>query len=215
MMTPEGSAKMKLMKENPSVSFIVDNRKLATSACGVMMQGQAKVFSIASLAASIVSLGPKMASFAKKYPGMFTFYARGKELPPDRKLYKYTVIRIDPSKFVFWTGYKFGRYLPPKKKAEPKATLALSDGESAGKVVSLLDTVDEESEMDTIPVDGNWLSELESAASEGLVSEDEKKVIGSLRVSTEDLGAVPKSGQTTSGERKLLKKWKQEKEKNA
>jgi len=210
MMTPEGSAKMKFMKENPSVSFIVDNRKLATSACGVMLQGQAKVFSIVSLAKSIVSLGPKMASFAKKYPGMFTFYARGKELPPDRKLYKYRVIRIDPTKFVFWTGYKFGRYLPPKRTEGSADSLVLKDGESAGKIAGLLDSADGEEEIDSIPVDGDWLNELESAAAQGLVTGEERRLMGSFRVSPEELGTVPKAGETTSGEKKLLKKWKQE-----
>ena len=207
MMTPSGSAKMKLMKENPTVSFIVDNRKLATEACGTMIQGKAKVFSIANLATSILSMGPKMASFAKKYPGMFTFYAKGKELPPDRKLYKYRLIRIDPSKFVFWTGYKFGRYMPkkPKKKEE---SLRLQDEHSAGAVVGLLDSAEEELEMDELPKDEDWLGELRTATSDGMVSEDEAKVIGSVKIGSEDLAQVATVGGVTSGEKKLLKKWK-------
>src|SRR5690242_12250235 len=36
MMTPVGSAKMKFMQDNPNVSFIVENRKLALEACGAM-----------------------------------------------------------------------------------------------------------------------------------------------------------------------------------
>jgi Pyridoxamine 5'-phosphate oxidase len=208
MMTPIGSAKMKFMKENPNVSFIVDNRKLATSACGAMIQGKAKVFSIASLAASIMSLGPKMASFAKKYPGMFAFYAKGSELPPDRKLYKYRVIRIDPSKFVFWTGYKFGRYIPEKKPSGKG--LAIKDETSAGAVAGLIDSAEDEPEMDKLPLDDNWLGELEDAASQGLVTQEDAKVLGSLRMTSEDLGGVPTPGGTTSGEKKLLKKWKSE-----
>ena len=208
MMTPNGSAKMKLMRENPQVSFIVDNRKLATEACGTMIQGKAKVFSIASLAASIVSLGPKMASFAKKYPGMFTFYAKGKELPPDRKLYKYRVIRIDPSKFVFWTGYKFGRFLPAKTTKEPKDALDLKDESSAGAVAGLLDSVDEELEMDELPQDSDWLGELRSATETGIVSEEEGRLMGSLRIGPSDLGGASSSGGVSTGEKKLLKKWK-------
>jgi nitroimidazol reductase NimA-like FMN-containing flavoprotein (pyridoxamine 5'-phosphate oxidase superfamily) len=118
MMTPVSSAKMKFMKANPSISFLVDNRKLALESCGAMIQGRAKILSMAKIIASIVSLGPKMMSFAKKYPGMFTFYARGKYLPDERKLYKYRFIRIDPRKVVYWMGYSFGRYVPEKKPGE-------------------------------------------------------------------------------------------------
>ncbi|HZY94720.1 MAG TPA: pyridoxamine 5'-phosphate oxidase family protein [Candidatus Bathyarchaeia archaeon] len=39
--------------------------------------------------------------FSKKYPGMLSFYARGKELPDERKLYKYRLIRIKPTKIVY------------------------------------------------------------------------------------------------------------------
>jgi pyridoxamine 5'-phosphate oxidase-like protein len=208
MMTPNGSAKMKLMRENPEVSFIVDNRKLALEACGTMIQGKAKVFSIASLAASIVSLGPKMASFAKKYPGMFTFYARGKELPPDRKLYKYRVIRIDPSKFVFWTGYKFGRFLPGKAGKGSEAALELKDERSAGAVVGLIDSADEELEMDELPQDSDWLGGLRSATEAGEISEEEGALMGSLRIGSGDLGSAPSSGHVSTGEKKLLKRWK-------
>jgi hypothetical protein len=210
MMTPSGSAKMKFMKENPEISFIVDNRKLALEACGAMIQGKAKVFSVASLAASILSMGPKMASFAKKYPGMFTFYARGKELPPDRKLYKYRVIRIDPSKFVFWTGYKFGRFLPEKTGKGSDASLDLKDEESVGAVAGLLDSADEELGMDELPRDEDWLGELKSATSTGIVSEEEGRLLGSLRIGSEDLGKVAIAGGVTTGEKKLLKKWKSE-----
>jgi hypothetical protein len=208
MMTPNGSAKMKLMRENPEVSFIVDNRKLALEACGTMIQGKAKVFSIASLAASIVSLGPKMASFAKKYPGMFTFYARGKELPPDRKLYKYRVIRIDPSKFVFWTGYKFGRFLPGKAGKGSEAALELKDERSAGAVVGLIDSADEELEMDELPQDSDWLGGLRSATEAGEISEEDSALMGSLRIGSGDLGNAPSSGHVSTGEKKLLKRWK-------
>ncbi len=88
-MTPISAAKLKFIRGNPNVSFLVDNHLLTKGACGVMIQGKAKVFSIAKTVVSIMSVGPKMASFAKKYPGMFTFYASGKDLPDERKLYRY------------------------------------------------------------------------------------------------------------------------------
>ncbi|HYC26470.1 MAG TPA: hypothetical protein VEB67_00430, partial [Nitrososphaerales archaeon] len=178
------------------------------SACGAMFQGKAKVFSIASLAASIASLGPKMASFAKKYPGMFAFYAKGKELPPDRKLYKYRVIRIDPAKIVFWTGYKFGRYVPEKSKIKG---LGIKDEHGAGGVANLIETAEEELQMDLLPADPDWLGELEAAASDGVVTQEESKVIGSVRLTSGDLAGPIVPGRATSGEKKLLKKWKAEK----
>jgi hypothetical protein len=66
------------MKANPDVSFLVDNHDLTLGASGVMMQGRVKVYSIAKTVASILSVGPKMAKFSKKYLGMFTFYAKGR-----------------------------------------------------------------------------------------------------------------------------------------
>lgn len=39
-----------------------------------------------------------MIRFAQKYPGMFTIYAKGKEHRDERKLYRYRIIKIFPSK---------------------------------------------------------------------------------------------------------------------
>src|SRR2546425_5863664 len=116
-MTPVGAAKFKILKSNPTVSFIVDNGKVTTEACGAMIQGRAKIFTIGRTLVSILSVGSKMIGFTRKYPGMLSFYARGKELPDERKLYKYRLIRIDPSKIIYWTGYNFGRFI--SKEREP------------------------------------------------------------------------------------------------
>jgi hypothetical protein len=211
MMTPIGSAKMKFMKANPNVSFLVDNKKLALEACGAMVQGKARVLSMGKMISSIVFLGPKMMSFARKYPGMFTFYARGKYLPDERKLYKYRFIRIDPSKIVYWTGYTFGKYLP-EERARKKDSLDLKDQSNVESLAGLLATADEETEgePDKSLVDQDWLGELNSAVSTGILSEDEMRVIGMHK---KPLGVADnvKPGELSSGEKSILKKWKESK----
>jgi nitroimidazol reductase NimA-like FMN-containing flavoprotein (pyridoxamine 5'-phosphate oxidase superfamily) len=209
MMTPIGSAKMKFMKVNPNISFLVDNKKLALEACGAMIQGRAKVLSMTKMIASIVSLGPKMLSFAKKYPGMFTFYAKGKYLPDERKLYKYRFIRIDPKKVVYWTGYTFGRFVPEKKGGQE--SLDLKDESKVESLAGLLATADEELESDIVPADQDWLGELNSAVSSGLLSEDEMRIIGSIKTPM-GVDDNVKPGQLSSGEKSILKKWKASKD---
>ena len=211
LMTPIGSAKMKFMKANPNISFIVDNKKLALDACGVMIQGRAKILSMGRLIASIVSMGPKMMSFAKKYPGMFSFYAKGKYLPDERKLYKYRFIRIDPSKIVYWTGYIFGKYLPDKQK-KANESLYLKDESKMEGIVGLLASADEELEVDKSPADESWLGELNSAVSSGILSEDEQRVIGSYK-SFLGISGNAKPGELTAAEKNILKKWKSAKNK--
>ena len=207
MMTPIGSAKMKFMKANPNISFLVDNKKLALDAAGAMIQGKAEVLSMAKMIASIVSLGPKMIKFAEKYPGMFTFYAKGKYLPDERKLYKYRFIRINPTKIVYWTGYTFGKYVPKKGQAKAERTNELSPTRIEG-LVDLLATADaEELEPDKLPADQDWLKELNSAVSNGVLSEDEMTIIGMYK---KPLGVTNnvKAGKLSTGEKDLLKKWK-------
>ena len=58
-MTPISAAKLKFIRGNPNVSFLVDNHLLTKGACGVMIQGKAKVFSIAKTVVSIMSVGPR------------------------------------------------------------------------------------------------------------------------------------------------------------
>ncbi len=209
LMTPIGSAKMKFIKANPNISFIVDNKKLALGACGAMVQGRAKVFSIGKLITSIISMGPKMMKFAKKYPGMFTFYARGKELPEERKLYKYRLIRIDPTKVVYWTGYIFGKYVPekPKKKERAEGSLDLKDESKVSGIAGLLESADEELEMDQLPMDEDWLGELKAAASSGILSEDERRIISSYRMPKGVSDAAP-IGKVSAEEKSILKRWK-------
>src|SRR5437773_619187 len=80
-----------MIRENPRVSLIVDNKQLTTNACGAMIQGIARTFGITRTLLSILSLGLNVAGFSKKYPGMLSFSAKGKGLPEERKLYKYRI----------------------------------------------------------------------------------------------------------------------------
>jgi len=207
MMTPISSAKMKFIKANPNISFLVDNRKLALEACGAMIQGKARILSMAKLITSIVSLGPKMMNFAKKYPGMFTFYARGKYLPDERKLYKYRVIRIDPAKMIYWQGYTFGKYIPEVSKTTKEAgeELNLKDESQVEGIAGLVDSADEELEMDELPRDENWLGALKSSTASGLLSDEERAVVASF--GTPRAARIP-AGKVAAEERDLLKKWK-------
>lgn len=204
--TPIGSAKMKFIKANPTVSFIVDNRKLTLECRGAMFQGKAKVFSLTKLVTSMISRGA-MAQFSKKYPGMMGFYLRGKNLPSERKFYKYRLIRIDPTKVVFWQGYKFGRFLPkaPKSKRQPAERLDAADATKLAGLEGLVGTADEEIEMDELPRDVDWLGALKEATATGLVSKEEKAIIGSFRAPLKE-GAPP--GRVGSDEKDFLRKWR-------
>jgi nitroimidazol reductase NimA-like FMN-containing flavoprotein (pyridoxamine 5'-phosphate oxidase superfamily) len=209
MITPVSAAKMKFMRANPNISFLVDNKKITLDCCGAMIQGKARIISMAKMIASIISLGPKMRDFAKKYPGMFTFYLKGKSLPDERKLYKYRFIRIDPTKIIFWTGYKFGKYIP-EKKAVSNQEIPKDPSEMEG-LASLLATADAESEEGfkpgELPTDNDWLSGLDSAVSNGILSGDERELIGMYKKPLGTAGNV-KPGELSSGEKSLLKKWK-------
>src|SRR6266568_9304528 len=142
--TPISAAKYKMIKENPTVSLIVDNKQLTTNACGAMIQGKARTFSVTRTIISILSLAPKVAGFSKKYPGMLGFYAKGKGLPDERKLYKYRIIQITPTKILYWTGYSFGRYIPRKAKTiGSRAGLARND-EDASAIAQLVSSANEE-----------------------------------------------------------------------
>jgi len=207
--TPVSSAKFKIIKANPTVSFIVDNGKVTTEACGAMVQGKARIFTVGRTLLSILSVGPKIVGFSKKYPGMLTFYARGKELPDERKLYKYRLIRIEPSKIIFWTGYNFGRFI--SKRREPtRDSLDLTPDETGVELVAKL-LQPSESEIPGAPgfSDHDWLAAIDTNVSEGTLSPDERKVIESYR--SRALPQRSDEGTTASvsdAERRLLRKAK-------
>ncbi|HYY92097.1 MAG TPA: pyridoxamine 5'-phosphate oxidase family protein [Candidatus Dormibacteraeota bacterium] len=201
--TPISAAKYKMIKENPTVSLIVDNKQLTTSACGAMIQGRARTFSITRTIVSILSLGPKVAGFSKKYPGMLGFYAKGKGLPDERKLYKYRIIQINPTKILYWMGYSFGRYLPKKDKTI-RNRLGLKKGKDDPALAQLLSRADDELASANGQVDHDWLAKLEGQVSTGSLTQQEQRLLNSYK--TQVMGP----SKLTSGEKKLLQKWKKQ-----
>ena len=210
-MTPVSAAKFKILKNNPTVSFIVDNGKVTTEACGAMMQGKAKIFTIGRTLISILSVGPKMIGFTKKYPGMLSFYARGKELPDERKLYKYRLIRIDPSKIIYWLGYAFGRYVPKTGARAEGHSLKLGKDKSGLELsAKLLESSDEDVPAEPMPMEHDWISRLDSSVSEGILSPEEMKILGSYKGEiTSSKPHFETTSRVTEEERKLLKKSRQ------
>jgi hypothetical protein len=207
--TPVSAAKFKIIKANPSVSFIVDNGKVTTEACGAMIQGKARIFTIGRTLLSILSVGPKIAGFSKKYPGMLTFYARGKELPDERKLYRYRLIRIEPSKIIFWTGYNFGRFIS-KKRDEPKEDSLDLTADEAGVEVAAKLLQSSESEIPSAHSVSNhdWLAALDTNASEGVLSSDEREIIGLYWDQRSPQSSAKRTASATDEEIRLLKRSK-------
>jgi hypothetical protein len=207
-MTPVSAAKFKILKNNPTVSFIVDNGKVTTEACGAMIQGRAKIFTIGRTLVSILSVGPKMIGFTKKYPGMLSFYARGKELPDERKLYKYRLIRIDPSKIIYWIGYSFSRYIPKVEGKTEGHSLKLSKDESGFEIsAKLLASSDEDVPAEPMQMEHDWISRLDSNRSEGTLSPLEMKILGSYKgQATSPEPRVETSSMVTEEEKKLLRR---------
>lgn len=210
-MTPISAAKLKFIRANPEISFLVDNHLLTKGACGAMIQGNAKVFSIAKTVLNILSLGPKMAHFAKKYPGMFTFYASGKELPDERKLYKYRLIRVDPKKIIYWQGYKFGRYTAKGGAAGKDPFSENSDETKMDTLANLMKTADEElPPPEGVQVTKEWEDGLKAAEDRGDLSRDELKVINAHRNFLRTaVASTAMSSTVTKDEKALLKKWKE------
>lgn len=204
--TPVSAAKYKMIRENPVVSLIVDNRQLTTSACGAMIQGRARIFSVTRTVFSILSVGPKVAGFSKKYPGMLGFYAKGKGLPDERKLYKYRIIQLDPTKILYWIGYSFGRYLPKRAKKQG-LKLGLKKGdENSIALGGLLQSADEDINSLETRVDHDWLAKLDDASSIGTLTKEERALITSYKQS----GSAAKAG-LSKDEKQLLTRWKRAK----
>jgi uncharacterized pyridoxamine 5'-phosphate oxidase family protein len=225
--TPIASAKAKFLKANPKVSLIVDNRKLTLECVGAMIQGDTTIFSIAKTLKSIVSVLPKTISFSKKYPRMFAFYAKGKDLPDERKIYKYRFIKINIKKILFWEGYKFGRFIPKKSpgmlgKLFHDLKSSPTIGENALDSISqMLESSDEDIDSESpVAIDDTWLDKLSEGANEGGISEDERRIINMFaKTSMENATKTLKEGvkkiidtkyssKVSSDERSILEKWK-------
>ncbi len=205
--TPVSAAKFKILKANPKVSFIVDNGKATTEACGAMIQGSAKILTIGRTLMSILSVGPKIVGFSKKYPGMLMFYARGKELPDERKLYKYRLIRVDPSKIIYWVGYSLRRYIPQSKTKEDG--LELHPDETGLDVTAKL-LLSAGSDVPTVPIPGahDWLAELDKTVVGGALTEEERKILSSYIGRGSQAPGIRGRVGATEEEKKLLKRSK-------
>lgn len=199
--TPVSAAKYRMIKENPTVSLIVDNKQLTTSACGAMIQGRARSYSITRTLISILSLGPKVAGFSKKYPGMLSFYAKGKGLPDERKLYKYRIIQITPSKILYWIGYKFGKYLPKKPHGITGKLGLTRSSDNAWAIAKLIASADEDASSTEQQVDNDWLNKVQDQAATGRISLDEKRLLSFYKVEGT-------RSTLSKGEKQLLNKWK-------
>lgn len=207
--TPVSAAKYKIIGNNPTVSFIVDNGKVTTEACGAMLQGRARIFTVGRTLLSILSVGPKIAGFSRKYPGMLTFYARGKELPDERKLYKYRLIRISPTKIVYWIGYTFGRRTNRSNDQPGFDSLELPQDETGLGIASrLLESVEASGRDEISPLDHDWLARLDSNTDQGVLSQDERKILGAYRIGKTDGARSDRSGRVIAEERLLLRKSK-------
>ncbi len=84
---------------------------------------------------------------------MLSFYAKGKGSPDERKLYKYRIIQITPTKILYWTGYSFGRYVPKKVKTMGSRLGLARDDKDGSAIAQLLSTADEEIRPVKGPVD--------------------------------------------------------------
>jgi len=217
--TPISSAKLKFIRSNPRVSLIVDNRLLTKEACGAMIQGFATVFSIGKMFTSLASVVPTTIGISKKYPGMFSFYARGKDLPDDRKLYKYRFVRVKPTKILYWIGYSFGRYVPkvPSRRLGRLFGDLKSDQMKGGSPLEVIDGILEsydENQVMEQPVLRNepWVQRLDQAVTAGGISEEERKIVRSFtRASSESVAAqatAQESAKLSKGEKAILKKWR-------
>lgn len=199
--TPVSAAKYKIIKNNPKISFIVDNSKVTTDACGAMLQGRARILSVGRTLLNILSLAPKISGFSRKYPGMLSFYARGKELPDERKLHKYRLIRITPSKIVYWVGYSFGRWTA-KEWDNSDDTLDLPINESGlDTIASMLRPT-----LPRVRQAGyhDWLAKLDNAPYD-LLSTEESKILRGYQVSSETDEEKP-GARISNAERTLLKR---------
>lgn len=111
-MTPRGSKRFKFMQKRSDVTFMVDNGKLMEECAGIMIQGEVEIFNQTKTFFS-TNVMPKLLKYLKKYPEGIPFYALGtlglKNIPSERKLYKYNFLRINPTKVFYWDGYNFGR----------------------------------------------------------------------------------------------------------
>lgn len=213
--TPKGSAKMRFIEANPQVTFTLDNGKLTKGACGFMMHGKAKVYDVKSMMTSFLSVAKPTWGFLKKYPNLFTFYTLNmKELPDERKFYKYRFICINPTSMVYWIGYNFNRvkfesgedpFTIPEDTEEDNETLQELEG-----IFSSLKSLSKPPPKDPLNLGSckDLFKELNNVAlASGPLNGEEQGLLRSLRNScyTDISKASQPGGLVTNEERSILK----------
>ncbi len=203
--TPVSSAKLRFIKANHKVSMIVDNRKLTKDAIGTLIQGDAQILTVKQLLTSILSVASTTRGFTRKYPGMLSFYAKGKELPDERKLHKYRLIRITPRSMLYWIGYKYSRCVP-QRKSEGK-----EDESTLEAMAGLLESQSQVPEEELL-IDNLWLSNLDETASKDGITIEERRIIRAFaNISSKNstkLYDVQSRPKVTAEEKAVLKKWR-------
>lgn len=115
--TPRSARKLEMLKDNPRVSFTVDNGKLMKEAIGITVLGRAETYGFDDLTKGIKLGLRSMAGFMRKYPELMKFYVKDfDELPDANKFYKYVFVQVNPTSIVHWDGYEFGRITRERKK---------------------------------------------------------------------------------------------------
>ena len=178
-MTPISAAKLKFIRGNPNVSFLVDNHLLTKGACGVMIQGKAKVFSIAKTVVSIMSVGPRWPVSPRNIRACSRFTPAARIPRRKKKVYPYRLIRVEPSKIMYWVGYKFGKYFPKGAGEDPLSKS--SDETKMETFAELMKTADEELPPRQVEESQEWVENLKTAEKEGVISREEVNVINSYR----------------------------------
>jgi len=229
--TPKESAKLKFMMKNPNVSLTVENGKVMKESLGVLIQGKANVFDPKKTLTKFRESLPAIAGFSKKYPDVFFYYTRDmKELPEDRKFYKYRLVHLNTEKMLFWDGYTWGRHVPEDKEKSPFFEIS-EDGDPAtiSKMVKrVLGVFNPEKLTQTehgvsvadIPQDINDLNHMEDpdklieavfeqAQADGKITSEEEKLLEKIKdnfsIYKETLKQALDDGTISKDEHSLLK----------
>jgi nitroimidazol reductase NimA-like FMN-containing flavoprotein (pyridoxamine 5'-phosphate oxidase superfamily) len=229
--TPKDSAKRRFMQNNPNVSLVVDNGEVMKDALGVLIQGRAEIYDAKRTLRKFKETVPAIVKFAKKYPDVFLYYTKDlKELPDDRKFYKYRIIRIVTEKMLYWDGYTWGRVLP--KPEEPAAFFDINGKEDpkmvakiVGRVLDVFQSVSfkdveyegtiveypqELAEADDFTqLDLTWSAVLDQSIKDGEITQEEEALLKTVRnnylIYTDVLEQTLADGVITKDEHLLLK----------
>ncbi len=108
-------------------------------------------------------------------------------------------------------GYTFGRYVPKTgAKAEGHSLKLGKDKSGLELSAKLLESSDEDVPAEPMPMEHDWISRLDSSVSEGILSPEEMKILGSYKGEiTSSKPRFETSSRVTEEEKKLLRKSRQ------